>query len=66
MTKEPSSLKILNGKLPLPSYGLVKIPLADQVLKNYNFHHMSKKILNSTEITKYPIYIILKINSNDR
>jgi hypothetical protein len=60
MTKEPSSLKILNGKLPLPSYGLVKIPLADQVLKNYNFHHMSKKILNSTEITKYPHLYYIK------
>jgi len=60
MTKEPSSLKILNGKLPLPSYGLVKIPLAYQVLKNYNFHHMSKKILNSTEITTYPHLYYIK------
>jgi hypothetical protein len=60
MTKEPSSLKILNGKLPLPSYSLVKIPLAYQVLKNYNFHHMSKKILNSTKITKYPHLYYIK------
>jgi hypothetical protein len=58
MTKEPSSLKILNGKLPLASYSLVKIQLAYQVLKNYNFHHMSKKNSKFNRNTKIPPSIL--------